>query len=150
MSKIEIYTDGACKGNPGPGGWAFVIVEDDKLVAQKHGGPQEDTTNNKMELTAAIEGLKSLEESLDNTVIIHSDSAYIVNCFKQKWFEKWMSNGWKGGVSGTIQNQDLWKELIALQKKHNVEFMHVKAHAGNEFNELVDGYASSFAEKNKY
>lgn len=149
MSKIEIYTDGACKGNPGRGGWAYIILEDEKIIAQKQGGPKEDTTNNRMELTAVIEGIKNLENSENKQINIYSDSAYIVNCFKQSWYLKWQKNGWKGGTNGTIQNQDLWKELIDLKEKNNIEFIYVKGHSGNEFNELADSYASSFADRNK-
>ncbi len=148
---FEIYTDGACKGNGtkdgGFGGWAYVILEDRKIVKQGSEG-RKDTTNNKMEMISVIEALKNFSTSKEKHKIrIYSDSAYVVNCFREKWYEKWQLNNWKGGTKGEIQNRELWEELIDLYFRFDVTFEKVKGHAGDEFNELVDTMASGAAKR---
>lgn len=152
IRNFEIYTDGACKGNGkedgGFGGWAYVILEDRKIVKQASGGPKETTTNNRMELTAVLEALRNFSKTKEKHVIkIYSDSAYVVNCFKDKWYVKWQTNKWKGGTKGEIQNRDLWEPLIELYSKLDVTFEKVKGHSGDEFNELVDTMASGYAKR---
>lgn len=137
--KVEIYTDGACSGNPGPGGWAAILRsgEHEKEIA----GFEPQTTNNRMELRAVIEALKALKFPCEVTV--YSDSAYLVNALQQGWLEKWMRDGWKRGPrkKEPVQNADLWQELARLLQIHNVRFEKVQGHAGNPLNLRVDKLA---------
>lgn len=137
MKEVTIYTDGACSGNPGPGGWAAVLLykENRKEIA----GAKEDTTNNVMELTAVIEGLKMLK--FPCKVKLYSDSAYVVNAFQQKWIDGWIKKGWINANKEPVKNKELWKELYALTKTHDVEFIKVKGHADNELNNRCDELA---------
>ena len=138
MKEIIIYTDGACSGNPGPGGWGAV------LLYGKHrremSGSEDNTTNNRMELKAAVEALKALTEPC--VVKLHSDSAYMVNCFKQGWHKNWVRNGWKNSKKQPVENQDLWKELLVLMETHRVEYIKVKGHADDELNNRCDELAT--------
>ena len=135
--KVIIYTDGACSGNPGPGGWGAILMYKD---AQKEiSGGMKNTTNNIMEITAVIEALKCLK--VESDVQVYSDSAYTVNAFKQGWIYNWMKNGWKTASKEPVKNKELWEELYALTKKHKVEFIKVKGHADNEFNNRCDEMA---------
>jgi ribonuclease HI len=127
--KYVIYADGACIGNPGPGGWGVVIAEPAELRRELSGGPYPGTTNNKMEITAAIEGLRAVEPGAE--VILRSDSEYVV---------KTMTLGWKRNA-----NQDLWRELDREAGTRKVRFEWVRGHAGNEFNEIADGLATAAA-----
>lgn len=140
--KIIIYTDGACSDNQNrfnKGGWGAVLSYKDK-IKKIHGGAV-NTTNNRMELTACIKALEALK--VENAgVEIHSDSAYIVNCFRQHWYEKWRKNGWKTASKQPVENQDLWIQLLELVEKHRVEFHKVKGHAGIKYNELADRLAN--------
>lgn len=129
---MEIYCDGACKGNPGPGGWGVYCKEKNVEI---FGGSAE-TTNNKMELTAAIEALKLAEKEAAKDVIIYTDSNYVVNGIT-KWILGWKKNGWKS-ASGAVKNQELWQELDALNLKVRARFVWVKAHSGIEGNEKAD------------
>ena len=128
MEEVTIYTDGACSGNPGPGGWGTILMynENKKEIS----GGKDNTTNNVMELTAVIEGLKLLK--FPCKVKLYSDSAYVVNAFNQKWIYGWLKNGWKNASKEPVKNKELWQELYALTKKHKVEFIKVKGHADNE------------------
>ena len=137
ISEVTIYTDGACSGNPGPGGWAAILMAGG--AKKELSGGERDTTNNRMELMAVIEGLKALKRPCK--VDIYSDSAYVVNAFEQNWIGKWMKNGWKNSAKAEVANSDLWKELIYLTSKHNVTFHKVKGHADNEFNNHCDELA---------
>lgn len=132
--KVTIYTDGACSGNPGKGGWAAVLMygEHKKEIS----GAEADTTNNRMELKAIIEGLKTLKMPCD--VTLYSDSAYSVEAFNQNWIGSWVANGWKTSGKKPVMNVDLWQELISLTNKHNVTFVKVKGHADNEYNNRCD------------
>lgn len=137
ISEVTIYTDGACSGNPGPGGWAAILMAGG--VRKELSGGERDTTNNRMELMAVIEGLKALKRPCK--VDIYSDSAYVVNAFSQNWIDKWIKNGWKNSAKAEVANSDLWKELIDLTSKHNVIFHKVKGHADNDFNNRCDELA---------
>ena len=135
--KVIIYTDGACSGNPGPGGWGAILMY--KGAKKEISGGMKNTTNNIMEVTAVIEALKCLK--VESDVQVYSDSAYTVNAFKQGWIYNWMKNGWKTSNKEPVKNKELWQELYALTKKHKVEFIKVKGHADNEFNNRCDEMA---------
>ncbi|QZT34714.1 ribonuclease HI [Caldalkalibacillus thermarum TA2.A1] len=137
MKEVTIYTDGACSGNPGPWGWAAVLIYG-QHVKELSGG-SEYTTNQRMELTAAIEGLKALKEPCK--VKLYSDSAYMVNGFQQKWYTKWEQNGWKNSSGQPVANKELWQALLELTRKHEVSFYKVKGHADNKWNNRCDQLA---------
>ena len=137
ITEVTIYTDGACSGNPGPGGWASILMAGG--VKKELSGGELDTTNNRMELMAVIEGLSALKRPCK--VDIYSDSAYVVNAFSQNWIEKWVKNGWKNSAKAEVANTDLWKRLIELTEMHDVTFHKVKGHADNEFNNRCDELA---------
>ena len=137
ISEVTIYTDGACSGNPGPGGWAAILMAGG--VKKELSGGERDTTNNRMELMAVIEGLSALKRPCK--VDVYSDSAYVVNAFSQNWIEKWIKNGWKNSAKAEVANSDLWKRLIELTSLHDVTFHKVKGHADNEFNNRCDELA---------
>ena len=135
-NKITIYTDGACSGNPGKGGWGAVLIYRDK---QKHlSGSAILTTNNKMELTAAIEALKAVKKS--NDIELYTDSQYVKNGINS-WIINWKKNGWKTANKKEVANKDLWIELDKHVKSHNVTWFWVKGHSGNHFNEIADNLA---------
>ena len=135
--KVIIYTDGACSGNPGPGGWGAILMY--KGVKKEISGGKKDTTNNIMEVTAVIEALKCLKVKSD--VQVYSDSAYTVNAFNQKWIYGWIKKGWKKSDNSPALNVDLWERLLPLLKYHEVEFVWVKGHAGHPENERCDRLA---------
>lgn len=137
MEEVIIYTDGACSGNPGPGGWGSVLMY--KGNTKEISGAMKNTTNNVMELTAVIEALKLLKFKCN--VKLYSDSAYVVNAFNQKWIYGWMKNGWKNSNKEPVKNKELWEELYALTKVHNIEFIKVKGHADNVYNNRCDEMA---------
>ena len=137
MQKVTIYTDGACSGNPGPGGWAAVLIHGEHK--KEISGGSKETTNNIMELTAILEALKALKTECE--VELYSDSAYSVNAFNQGWIYNWIKKGWKGANKQPVKNQDLWKRLLKAKEPHNVTFIWVKGHAGHEFNERCDQMA---------
>ena len=135
--KVIIYTDGACSGNPGPGGGGAILMC--KGAKKEISGGMKETTNNIMEITAVVEALKCLK--VESDVEVYSDSAYTVNAFKQGWIYNWMKNGWKTANKEPVKNKELWQELYSLTKKHKVEFIKVKGHADNEFNNRCDEMA---------
>ncbi|GIM46940.1 ribonuclease H [Collibacillus ludicampi] len=141
MKEVLIYTDGACSGNPGPGGWAAVLLygENKKEIS----GGERVTTNQKMELQAAIEALKLLKEPCK--VKLHSDSAYLINCFSQKWYVGWKKRGWKNAKGEPVANRERWEELLQLCAIHDVEWVKVKGHAGEFWNERCDELAREAA-----
>ncbi len=145
MPKVTIYTDGACSGNPGPGGWATILIYGDNK--KEISGGSENTTNNIMELTAILEGLKALKTSCD--VEIYSDSAYCVNAFNQNWIYGWIKKGWKTSDGSEVKNKEIWQEIYSLTKKHNVKFIKVKGHSDDELNNRCDELARSEIEKLK-
>ena len=137
MKEIDIYTDGACSGNPGPGGWGVVLIYQENK--KELSGYQPETTNNRMELFAAIQGLSALKESC--VVNLYSDSSYLVNAFEKHWIEKWQRNGWKTSTKSPVENQDLWKLLLIHVRKHQVRFIKVKGHSDNQYNNRCDEMA---------
>lgn len=145
MKQVEIWTDGACSGNPGPGGWCAILLygKTERVVS----GGEPATTNNRMELKAAIEGLKALKEVC--MVKLYTDSAYVCNAFLQDWISGWVLNGFRTANKKPVMNQDLWEELLNLTHKHKVEFIKVKGHSDNEYNNKCDRIAVSESEKYK-
>ncbi|MGN1331007.1 MAG: ribonuclease HI [Clostridia bacterium] len=137
MEEVIIYTDGACSGNPGPGGWGSILMY--KGNKKEISGGSLDTTNNIMEMTAVIEALKLLKFPCD--VKLYSDSAYVVNAFNNGWIYNWKRNNWKTADKKPVKNQELWEELYSLFKIHKVEFIKVKGHSDNEFNNRCDELA---------
>ncbi len=138
MNEVVIYTDGACSGNPGPGGWAAVILEGD--ARRELTGSDPKTTNQRMELLAAIRALQALGEN-PHRVTLFSDSAYLVNCFRDRWYERWEQNGWVNAKKQPVLNRDLWDELLRLARRHRVSFRKIKGHAGDELNDRADALA---------
>lgn len=138
MKNVTIYTDGACSGNPGKGGWGAVLIYG--KIEREISGSEEVTTNNKMELTACVEALKLLKEPCE--VVLYSDSAYVVNAFNENWIEGWLKNDWKNSQKKPVANREIWEELLALCDKHKVEFRKVKGHAGDKHNEICDALAT--------
>ena len=138
MKRVTLYTDGACSGNPGRGGWGAILIYGS--YGKDLCGGEQVTTNNKMELTAVIKGLKALNEPCE--VDVYSDSAYVVNAFLQDWISGWIRRGWKN-----VKNIELWNELIALTEKHKVHFNKVKGHADDELNNRCDELARSEVKK---
>ncbi|AUH67610.1 MULTISPECIES: ribonuclease HI [Gordonia] len=139
---VEISTDGACLGNPGPGGWGAILRYGD--IEKEISGGVADTTNNRMELTAAIEALRALKRP--STVILYTDSSYVRNGIT-KWVAGWQRNGWKTASKQPVKNADLWQELIAAEDVHTVEWRWVKGHAGDKYNEIADTLATSAARR---
>jgi ribonuclease HI len=137
MKKVIIYTDGACSGNPGKGGWAAILKygKHEKEIS----GFEEDTTNNKMELRAAIEALKCLKQACE--VELYSDSAYLINGFSKGWVDKWKLNGWVTSGKDEVKNIELWEELDRLNSIHRIKWIKVKGHADNEYNIRCDSMA---------
>ena len=130
MEKVIIYTDGACSGNPGPGGWGAILMYKD--TKKEISGGKKDTTNNVMELTAALEALKLLKFPCE--VELYSDSAYLVNGFNQGWIYGWQKNNWKNSSKEPVKNKEIWEEIYKMTQKHKVKFIKVKGHSDNEFN----------------
>lgn len=137
MKEVIIYTDGACSGNPGPGGWGAVLIYGDKR--KEISGAEARTTNQRMELTAAIAALKALKEPC--RVRLYSDSAYLVNAFRQGWLERWQKNGWLTAKKEPVENRDLWQELLKQTSRHQVEWLKVKGHGDNTENNRCDELA---------
>ena len=145
MKHVDIYTDGACSGNPGPGGWAAILIAGN--YKKELSGGEALTTNNRMELSGVINGLRALTRPCK--VTIFSDSAYVVNAFNQNWIGKWMTNGWKNSAKAEVANADLWKELAVLTATHQVTFSKVKGHADDELNNRCDELAVAESRKFK-
>ena len=148
-----LYTDGACSGNPGKGGYGGVYLpkQTSNLNCQEFSGGDDNTTNNRMELMAVIEGLKLIEDKEESglkekgeKVKVYSDSAYVVNAFNQNWLNNWKKNGWRSSGGGEVLNIDLWKELSSLTEKREVEFVKVKGHSDNVLNNRCDALATSY------
>lgn len=137
MKTVEIYTDGACSGNPGKGGWCAILMYggNEKVLS----GGDADTTNNRMEVYAAIMGLAALKEKC--AVKLYSDSAYLVNAVTKGWLKGWINNGWRSSDKQPVKNRELWENLSELLGMHEVEFIKVKGHADNEHNNRCDKIA---------
>lgn len=145
MPTVEIYTDGACSGNPGPGGWGAIL---------RYGGTEKEisgyephTTNNRMELLAAIAALEMLNKPC--TVDLYSDSAYLVNGFVKRWVDNWQRNGWQNSQKKPVENQDLWQRLLALRQMHRISWHKVAGHADNESNNRCDELARTAIQVNR-
>jgi len=145
MTAVQIYTDGACSGNPGPGGWAAVLIYGSSR--KELSGYEPETTNNRMELTAAIMALKALKRPCEADVF--TDSAYLCNAFEKGWLDNWLMNGWKKADRKPVENSDLWKEIAGLVKIHKVRWHKVKGHSDNELNNLCDKLATGQIKTNK-
>ncbi len=141
MKTVEIFTDGSCLGNPGPGGWAAVLRCGDK--ERELGGGFADTTNNRMEILAVIEGLTALSEPC--TVQLYTDSQYVCNAVEKQWLAGWQRNGWKTASKKSVKNKDLWLRLLPLLARHAVRFHWVRGHSGHPENERCDAIARAYA-----
>ena len=137
MQEVTLYTDGACSGNPGKGGWGAILLYNGNK--KELSGAEPMTTNNRMEMTAIIEGLRQLKRPC--RVRVCSDSAYVVNCFRQNWIGYWRRNGWKNSRNKPVENRDLWEKLLELMDIHQVEFVKVKGHADDPWNNRCDELA---------
>jgi ribonuclease HI len=137
QADVVLYTDGACAGNPGPGGWAAIIIDggQERTVA----GSEPRTTNQRMELMAAIEGLVAIAGR--RRVQLFTDSAYVMNCFRDRWYDRWERSGWIGAGKQPVSNRDLWERLIAETRRHDVIWNKVRGHSGDPLNERVDKLA---------
>ena len=145
MKKVELYTDGACRGNPGRGGWGAILVYGDKEKELSGGEPM--TTNNRMELMAAIEGLAALRVPCE--VTLTSDSKYLVDAINKGWLESWKKNGWRKADKSAVLNVELWKKIDMLLAVHDVSFVWVHGHTGHPYNERCDALATAFADSFK-
>lgn len=145
MKKVTIYTDGACSGNPGIGGWGAILFYKD--TKKEISGFQKDTTNNQMELTAAIKALDLLKVPCE--IDLYSDSAYLINAFKEDWIAKWQINGFRTANKKPIQNLDLWKQLIDFNNMHKINWIKVKGHADNKYNNRCDALATGEIAKHR-
>jgi ribonuclease HI len=137
VKHITIYTDGACSGNPGPGGWAAILMHGAHRKEISGGEPH--TTNNRMELQAAIQALSALKEPC--RVALHTDSAYIQRAFTEGWLQRWRRNGWRTAAKKPVENRDLWEALLEMTERHDVEWVKVKGHADDELNNRADELA---------
>ena len=145
---VQIHTDGSCHGNPGPGGWAAIILTDDGQNRTIKGG-KAFTTNNERELTAAIMGLRALEEkpwTQGHPVVVHTDSKYVSDAFLQGWIANWQGNGWRTAKKQPVANRELWEQLIPLAAEDSVIWQWVKGHSGDYWNELCDQVANEQAD----
>lgn len=136
MKKVTIYTDGACSGNPGPGGWGAILIYNDK--EKRISGAEKDTTNNRMELTATIESLNSLKETCE--IELYTDSKYVLEGIT-KWINGWIANGWKNSQKKPVKNDDLWKNLLLATEPHKINWHWVKGHSGDKYNDIADELA---------
>ena len=148
----ELYCDGSCKsmGDMTFGGWSFILVQDGKIIA-KNFGNEANTTNQRMELTAAIKGIEVAQQfkKPDDLLRIYSDSAYLINCCNKYWYKSWLANGWRTAAKKPVLNDDLWRELIPYFERLDYEFYKVEGHAGHTLNEMCDKYAQDAAQRLK-
>ena len=144
MKKVEIFTDGACSGNPGPGGWGAILRFQGR--EKELFGGEKDTTNNRMELTACIEALRALKEPCE--ILLTTDSQYVVNGIEKGWAQGWTDNGWRKADKKPAQNIDLWDALLLLLSIHKVTFNWIKGHAGHPENERCDTLAVTYYKEN--
>ena len=142
MKHVDIYTDGACRNNPGRGGWGAILVYNGR--EKELSGGEVMTTNNRMELSAVISALSALKESCE--VTLTTDSQYVVNAIEKGWLDSWKNNGWRKSDKSAVQNVDLWEKLLLLLDTHKVNFVWVRGHNGHPFNERCDVLATTFAD----
>jgi ribonuclease HI len=135
--KVELFSDGACSGNPGPGGWGAILRY--KEVEKEFSGAELDTTNNRMELMGVIAALESLKEPCD--VLVTTDSKYVMDAFEQKWLDNWQRNGWKTAGKKPVKNKELWERLLKLSQVHSLSWRWIKGHSGHPENERCDELA---------
>ena len=145
MKEVTIYTDGACSGNPGPGGWGAILIYKEKRAELS--GYDAHTTNNRMELLAPIQALQRLKEPC--IVRVYSDSAYLVNAFRQHWLENWVRRNWIKSDKKPVENRDLWEEILRQTKIHHIEWIKVKGHADNPLNNRCDELATGEIKQNR-
>jgi len=138
MKDIEIYTDGACSGNPGAGGWGVVLLY--RGTVKEMSGYEPHTTNNRMEMMAVIKALEAINEPCNIT--LYSDSAYTINAFLDNWVESWIKNNWRTSTKKEVKNRDLWERLTFLAEKHNMTWVKVKGHSDNFYNNRCDELAT--------
>lgn len=143
MKEVQIYTDGACSGNPGAGGWGAILIY--KGIEKVISGGEANTTNNRMELTGVISALNQLKEPC--MVQLYTDSAYIVNALSEGWLNNWKESGWRTADKKEVKNVDLWQILLSLLEKHQVTFNKVKGHSDNEYNNRCDKLATTQRDK---
>ena len=143
MKQVELYTDGACSGNPGPGGWGCVLIY--KGIEKELSGGEAETTNNRMELLAVISGLEALREPC--AVTLYSDSKYVIDALTLGWAVKWRANGWMRNKKESAKNPELWERLLSLCEKHKMSYVWVKGHAENEYNNRCDKLAVAESKK---
>ena len=141
--KYKIYTDGACSGNPGPGGWAAIIIENNK-VKDMFSGSEKNTTNNQMELLATIKAIQKFKKKSE--ISIFTDSTYVKDGITS-WINQWEKNGWKTASKKPVKNKDLWKKLKSLSSKHSIKWIWVKGHDQDKYNNLVDELAQGAIKK---
>ena len=146
LKHVIIYTDGSCSGNPGPGGWAAVLKygRHERVIS----GAAPETTNNRMELTAALEALRALKEPC--RVSLHTDSAYLARAFNERWLENWQRKGWRTANKKPVENKDLWEGLLEQAARHRVSWIKVKGHADDPINNRVDALAVEAMEMGRY
>lgn len=137
MKKVIIYTDGACSVNPGPGGWGCVLIYNG--VEKEFSGFEDNTTNNRMEMRAVIEALSRLKEHCE--VDLYSDSAYVINAFKQKWVVNWVANNWHTADKKPVKNDDLWRKILEFCEQHKIHWHKVKGHSTDKYNNICDSLA---------
>jgi ribonuclease HI len=145
MKRVELYTDGACRGNPGPGGWGAILVYHGK--EKELSGGEASTTNNRMELMAAIAGMSALREPCE--IVLTSDSKYLVDAINKGWLASWKRNGWRKADKSAVLNVELWQKIDSLLEIHDVSFVWVHGHTGHPYNERCDALATAFADKFK-
>lgn len=144
MPSYHLYTDGACSGNPGPGGWAYILRDAESGEEREASGAERETTNNRMELTAAIEGLGAIEQSSE--VDLYSDSKYVLNGLKD-WIRSWKARGWRTASKQPVKNRELWERLDELASRHTIRFHWVRGHEGHPENERADQMAVAARER---
>lgn len=145
MKRVELYTDGACRGNPGPGGWGAILVYHGK--EKELSGGEASTTNNRMELMAAIAGMSALREPCE--ILLTSDSKYLVDAINKGWLASWKRNGWRKADKSAVLNVELWQKIDSLLQIHEVSFVWVHGHTGHPYNERCDALATAYADKFK-
>jgi ribonuclease HI len=145
LKDVKLYTDGACSGNPGPGGWGSILEYGGREKTLS--GYMRETTNNRMEIFAVVQGLRALREPC--RVTVYSDSAYLVDAFTKGWVRNWQSNGWKTAGGDPVENQDLWRQLLMVMKPHDVSWIRVRGHSDHEYNNRCDKLATDQIKKHR-
>lgn len=146
MNRIDVFTDGGCSGNPGPGGWAYVLIDEKGSIISTSSGGEAQTTNNKMELNAVINAIKACKLLQANKIFINTDSQYVKNGITQ-WIVSWKAKGWKTASKDPVKNRELWEELDSLNSSSDITWNWVKGHAGIQYNELCDSMVRKETQK---